>query len=126
VDELLGKGVAEQPTTKTHIRELSGRFLTEPKPHTRFSSPKQSLTFKSFVTQFKSKGVVLSLASRCLYTKTPKIFFLNGESFSVSAAQLDVLASLADTKILHGSTKVDGDILESLHQWFEDGWLVLQ
>jgi 50S ribosomal protein L16 3-hydroxylase len=125
VDELLGKGVAEKPTTKTHIRELSGRFLTDPKPQTRFFSPKHSLSYKGFVSQFKAKGVALSLASRCLYTKTPKIFFLNGESFAVSAQQLNVLASLADTKTLSGSTKVDADILESLHQWYEDGWLVL-
>jgi 50S ribosomal protein L16 3-hydroxylase len=133
VEELLGTGVAQKPVNKAHIRELSGRFLTEPKSQSVFNPPKTPLSLTAFEKRLAKTGIRLSLASRCLYSKTPHIFFLNGESFRVSASQMVVLAELGDTKQISPAntsttTKtraVDNDIVESLHQWYENGWIEL-
>jgi 50S ribosomal protein L16 3-hydroxylase len=127
VDELMGKGVAQKPATKAHVRELAGRFLTDPKNQTTFSIPAKPISELTFKKRLVEKGVRLSLASRCLYSKAPSVFFLNGESFSVSANQLKVLARLADEKLLLGSglepNALDTDLIESLYQWYENGWI---
>jgi 50S ribosomal protein L16 3-hydroxylase len=132
VNELFGSGVAEKPTNKSHIRELAGRFLTEPKTQSIFNTPKKPLSPAAFSKHVLSKGVRLSLASRCLYNKSPSVFFLNGESFAVSAAQLTLLSELADKKRLVMSSisasknhVLDNDVLESLHQWYANGWIEL-
>jgi ribosomal protein L16 Arg81 hydroxylase len=130
VDELMGKGVAEKFATKTHIRELTGRFLTEPKNHTTFVAPTKPLSEAIFAKRLIDKGVALSLASRCLYSQVPKTFFLNGESFSVSGIQLSLLAHLADTKQLGGIganlSGMDTDLMESLYQWYTTGWITIR
>jgi 50S ribosomal protein L16 3-hydroxylase len=130
VDELMGSGVAQKTATKAHIRELAGRFLTEPKNHTTFLTPPKALLEAAFAKRLIGKGVALSLASRCLYSQVPKIFFLNGESFSVSAAQLNLLAQLADNKQLGGIgtnlAAIDRDLMESLYQWYANGWITLR
>jgi 50S ribosomal protein L16 3-hydroxylase len=130
VDELMGKGVAQKPATKGHIRELAGRFLTEPKSQTTFIPPQKPLSQAGFGKHLLDKGVRLGLASRCLYSQAPKTFFLNGESFNVSASQLSTLALLADSKQLGGRgfqiAAVDADLLESLYDWYENGWITLR
>jgi 50S ribosomal protein L16 3-hydroxylase len=130
VDELMGKGVAQKSTTKTHIRELTGRFLTEPKNHTTFVAPSKALSEAIFAKRLIDKGIALSLASRCLYSQVPKTFFLNGESFSISGTQLSLLAQLADTKQLGGTganlSGIDTDLMESLHQWYTNGWITIR
>jgi 50S ribosomal protein L16 3-hydroxylase len=130
VDELMGKGVAQKPASKAHIRELAGRFLTEPKTHTTFIPPSKVVNQTIFSKSLIDKGIRLSLASRCLYSHTPKTFFLNGESFSVSTSQLNSLALLADSKQLGGkgskASAIDVDLLESLYDWYESGWILIR
>jgi 50S ribosomal protein L16 3-hydroxylase len=130
VDELMGKGVAEKPETKAHIRELAGRFLTEPKNQTTFTAPVKPVSPAAFSKSLLTKGIRLNLASRCLYSQTPKTFFLNGESFSVSTKQLNTLALLADTKQLGGKgvclVPLDADLMESFYEWYENGWITIR
>jgi 50S ribosomal protein L16 3-hydroxylase len=130
VDELMGKGVAQKPATKAHIREFAGRFLTEPKEQTIFERPSKVINQTTFSKILLDNGIRLSLASRCLYSDKPKTFFLNGESFSVSANQLNCLALLADSKRLGGkgskAAEIDVDLLESLYDWYKTGWIVIQ
>jgi 50S ribosomal protein L16 3-hydroxylase len=130
VDELLGKGVAEKPINHAHIHELTGRFLTEPKNQTVFTGPAKPLMPTVFAKGLRDKGVRLSLASKCLYTQTSKTFFINGESFSLSAKQLKVLSVLADTKTLGGQgfnmSIIDADLMESLYDWYKNGWIAIQ
>jgi 50S ribosomal protein L16 3-hydroxylase len=130
VDELMGEGVSQKPATKAHIRELAGRFLTEPKSQTIFIPPSKPVNQAAFSKHLLDKGVRLSLASRCLYSKAPKTFFLNGESFNVSSNQLSTLALLADSKQLGGKgfhiSAIDADLLESLYDWYENGWITIR
>jgi 50S ribosomal protein L16 3-hydroxylase len=130
VEELMGKGVAQKPANKAHIRELAGRFLTEPKNQTTFLSPSKPVSQTTFSKSLFDKGVRLSLASRCLYSHSPKVFFLNGESFNVSASQLSTLALLADSKQLGGEgsqiAAIDSDLLESLYDWYKNGWITIR
>lgn len=130
VEELMGKGVAQKPANKAHIRELAGRFLTEPKNQITFVPPSKPLSQTTFSKSLREKGVRLNLASRCLYSFAPKTFFLNGESFNVSASQLSTLALLADSKQLGGKgfqiAAIDADLLESLYDWYENGWITIR
>jgi 50S ribosomal protein L16 3-hydroxylase len=130
VNELMGNGVAQTPATKAHIREFAGRFLTEPKNQTTFTQPSKLVSQTTFSKKLFNKGIRLSLASRCLYSQSPKTFFLNGESFNVSANQFSSLAQLADSKQLGGKgsegAAIDIDLLESLYDWYKSGWITMQ
>jgi 50S ribosomal protein L16 3-hydroxylase len=126
-DDLFGSEAlgVRQKALRRRAYEFTGRFLTEPKPSTVFSAPKRSLTLANFKSKIARCGIRVSFASRCQYLETPSLFFINGESFSLSKAQLKALALMANEKKLTAlqCRIIDNDLLESLHEWNNFGWI---
>jgi 50S ribosomal protein L16 3-hydroxylase len=125
-----GELLSEQAPLGTRLREkaveFSGRYFTEPKSSTVFQSPSKKWSIPAFSKQIARQGLQLHIASRALYLEKPSMFFINGESFNLNRKQLAPLAKLANNKSLSTTDceKLDQDLIESLAQWMESGWLV--
>lgn len=102
-----------------------GEYLSEPKANVVFASPSRPLTFTRFLEAATKRGIRLSPKTRMLYRG--KHVFINGESFAVSRSDKTILGQLADGRKLHGESlgTASKDVLEALHIWYEDGWLLL-
>lgn len=102
-----------------------GEYLSEPKATVRFDPPPRPVTFLQFQKTIARDGIRLHRKSRMLHRGTH--IFINGESFAPNAADRKILRQLADLRQLEAtpSGKASADLLESLYQWYEDGWLDL-
>ena len=102
-----------------------GEYLTEPKATVRFDPPQRAVTFLKFQKTILRDGIRLHRKSRMLHRG--KHIFINGESFLPNAADRKILRQLADLRQLGPApvTNASADLLESLYQWYEDGWLDL-
>jgi len=56
-----------------------------------------------------------------------KHIFINGESFAVGRADKTLLCELANQRNLDKNAlqHASQDLLEALHNWYQDGWLTL-
>ncbi|MEN3365008.1 MAG: ribosomal protein 3-hydroxylase [Burkholderiales bacterium] len=111
--------------TEADMTIFLGQYLSEPKSNVFFDAPARPLTLARFAQKAAKNGVALSRKTRMLYRG--KHVFINGESFAVNAADKAALSALADKRRLEGSEAglVSQDVMEALHIWYEDGWLVL-
>ncbi|TCS36082.1 50S ribosomal protein L16 3-hydroxylase [Paucimonas lemoignei] len=102
-----------------------GEYLSEPKPNVYFRPPARPLSMARFVEAAGKRGIKLSRKTYMLYRG--KHIFINGESFSASRADKTPLLSLANDRNLPGSALNDAstDVMETLHQWYSDGWIEL-
>ncbi|HZW12440.1 MAG TPA: cupin domain-containing protein [Noviherbaspirillum sp.] len=102
-----------------------GEYLSESKANVIFACPPRPLTFPRFLQAAIKRGVSLSRKTRMLYRG--KHVFINGESFALNRIDRTVLMRLADERKLDGATVsvASKDVLEALHIWYEDGWLLL-
>ncbi|MFZ6774260.1 JmjC domain-containing protein [Undibacterium sp. SXout7W] len=121
----LSEQIAKIRFTNDDITIFLGEYLTEPKPNVYFDSPEKPLTPKRFEQAALKKGVRLSRKTMMLYKG--KHIFINGESFAVTTADKDILATLANQKNLAGSDLLGAspDAMEAFCLWYEDGWLEL-
>jgi 50S ribosomal protein L16 3-hydroxylase len=105
--------------------EFAGRFFSEPKDCTTFKAAQGAPSLARTASKITRTGVELALGTRALYCLKPKMFFINGESFSLSTRQLKSLGVLAEEKKLGPShfVDLDQDLLESIAQWCLSGWL---
>lgn len=102
-----------------------GEFLSEPKPGIVFKAPARPVNADRFVKTAARRGIRLSAKTQMLYRQ--KHVFVNGESFTVTRADKPALMALANQRRLEGeavSTASD-DVLETLYQWYQDGWIAL-
>ncbi len=112
-------------STRDDVTVFLGEYLSEPKPSVSFDAPDKPLTAARFRTQAARGGLRLHRKTRMLYRG--KYLFINGESFRAGVADLALMRRLADQRRL-GPAELAGaseDLLESLHQWHDDGWLVM-
>ena len=102
-----------------------GEYLSEPKASVYFKPPARPLTLARFIEAAGKRGIKLSRKTIMLYRG--KHLFINGESFMAGRAEKEPLLSLANTRSLAGSalTQASEDVLETLHQWYRDGWIEL-
>lgn len=110
---------------ESDIAVFLGEYLSEPKATVYFDPPDELLTPAVFNKHAKKQGVRLSSRTRMLYTG--KYIFINGESFQVNPPDGKTLRELANKRRLEGQDirNASKDVLEALHQWHEDGWLIL-
>lgn len=110
---------------ESDIAVFLGEYLSEPKTTVYFDPPDEPLTPAEFNKRAKKQGVRLSSRTRMLYTG--KYIFINGESFQVNPSDGKTLRELANQRRLEGQDirNASKDVLEALHQWHEDGWLIL-
>jgi 50S ribosomal protein L16 3-hydroxylase len=111
--------------TKEDVTIFIGEYLSEPKPNVFFDAPTRQLTLDSFIRQVSKRGITLSRKTQMLYRG--KFVFINGESFAVNRIDQPVLNTLADTRRLDATdvARASIDILEALHTWHQDGWILL-
>lgn len=102
-----------------------GEHLTEPKPSVWFSPVDKPQPLNRFIAAANKRGLRLHRKSRMLYRS--KYVFINGDSFQPGSGDRLVLQELADHRALQPATlaRASADLLDSLHQWYLDGWLVM-
>jgi 50S ribosomal protein L16 3-hydroxylase len=96
-----------------------------PKASVSFDPPPRPVTFLQFQKIIARDGIRLHRKSRMLHRRTH--IFVNGESYAPTAADRKMLRQLADHRQLAPAlvTNASTDLLESLYQWYRDGWLDL-
>lgn len=101
-----------------------GEHLTEPKPAVWFTPMDQPLPLSRFIATVQKRGLRLHRKTRMLYRS--KYVFMNGESFQPGSPDRRLLQELADQRSLEPAAlaHASADLLESLHQWALDGWLL--
>ncbi len=102
-----------------------GEYLSEPKATVSFDPPARPVSFLQFQKTLARDGIRLHRKSRMLHRGTH--IFINGESFAPNAGDRKILRQLADDRQLAPApaSKASADLMESLYQWYEDGWLDL-
>lgn len=111
--------------TDDDVAIFLGEHLSEPKANVFFDPPAHPYTRKRFLGAAIKRGVTLSRKTRMLYRG--RHVFINGESFDAGRVDRTKLALLADVRRLDGSTVASSseDVIDALHTWYQDGWLVL-
>jgi len=111
--------------TKDDVAIFLGEYLSEPKPTVFFDIPSKAVPRTRFLQMAIKRGVGLSRKTRMLYRG--RHVFINGESFVAGARDRSVLARLADTRKLlpEEVLTASDDVLDALHSWYNDGWILL-
>lgn len=111
-------------TTRDDVAVFLGEYLSEPKPSVIFDVPGKPPSPARFRAQALRDGVRLHRKTKMLYRG--KYLFINGDSFQAGGSDQALLRRLADQRELpSGALEVASeDLMESLLQWCEDGWLV--
>jgi 50S ribosomal protein L16 3-hydroxylase len=103
------------------IRRFLGMFLTEPKPHVVFTSPRRHMARTAFVRRCAARGLALDLKTRMLYSG--HTVFMNGDVFDIAGrAGLMLLKRLADERELP-SCMPDTESAALLYRWYRDGYI---
>lgn len=110
--------------TDEDIAIFLGEYLSEPKPNVFFDPPRR-MSLERFMQAVRKRGAALSRKTRMLYKG--KHVFINGESFKAGREDKRPLASLADNRQLPPEeiAGISSDVMEALHNWYEDGWIVI-
>lgn len=115
------------------ISRFLGVYLSEPKPHLVFSSPKRPFTCERFEKELKKTGCKLDLASLALFDRSR--FYLNGDEYTLENSVSSLLIVLADERRLAAET-IDKHLklltvehqkgfLSQLYRWYCDGYIHL-
>lgn len=110
---------------KNDVTVFLGEYLTEPKPNVFFEAPARRMALERFIQAAGKRGIALPGKTRMLYQG--KHVFINGESYRAEAADRQPLATLANLRHLAAQDVAEAspDVQETLHAWYEDGWVVL-
>ncbi|GGI17712.1 cupin domain-containing protein [Oxalicibacterium faecigallinarum] len=121
----IGAELNKMRFTQDDMALFLGEYLSEPKMNVSFTAPDASLSRSKFVQQANKAGVHLSRKTQMLYRK-PYVF-INGTSFEVVQADMEILGALADQRKLsaHAFALASSDVMDALHTWYADGWLLL-
>jgi 50S ribosomal protein L16 3-hydroxylase len=105
------------------VAEFLGRYLSEPKPHVRFSRPASPLARRAFERAARRAGVRLAAATGMLF-RGGRVY-INGESVAVSGRTRTCLQHLADARGLPGGASFTPAAAELLYTWYRAGYLGL-
>ncbi len=111
--------------SRSDIEIFLGEYLSEPKASVCFEPPSQPPSPKRFSSIIRQQGIRLHRKSRMLYRGG--LVFLNGESYRPARADQRLLQQLADHRTLNDIAlqRISVDLLESLYQWYRDGWITI-
>jgi 50S ribosomal protein L16 3-hydroxylase len=105
------------------VAEFLGRYLSEPKPHVRFSRPTSPLARRAFARAARRAGVRLAAATRMLFRG--RRVYINGESVAVSGRTRACLSELADARGLPAGTSFTPAAAALIYTWYRAGYLGL-
>lgn len=102
-----------------------GEYLSEPKASVVFDAPQRPLSRARFVQAAGKNGIMLSRKAQMLHCN--KNIFINGESFTVTAADRAPLLALADQRRLAANEvqSASEDVWDALYDWYCAGWILL-
>ncbi len=108
------------------VGEFLGAYLSEPKDHVDFVTQPR-LPLARFTARARKEGIVLDARTQALYDAHH--FWINGDTFEPSGTLLAWLSALADARRASGAS-IDAaaglpDLMDTLHAWYEEGWLRL-
>lgn len=115
------KAISQVRWDKEDIANFLGCYLSEPKPHIFFDAPEPELSLKKFAKAARSNGVVLDLKSQMLCHRNS--IFMNGEAVAAAHDDYPVLRALADNRELPALADCSDDLIDTLYQWYLDGYL---
>lgn len=110
---------------KEMVAEFLGVYLSEPKPHIIFSTPR-SISMQSFEKKFKANGLNLDLKSQALFYEDT--FFINGERVEMKPDWSTYLKPLADKRrllpgMLTGALLEDDRLMALFLNWYLAGYV---
>ncbi len=108
------------------VADFLGLYLTEPKSHLVFDTPK-NITLQAFEKRMKSHGLQLSFKSQLLMVNNS--YYLNGEALEFDDGSQNLLMKLADARVLsvqdisHVSNLSDA-FVAGMHDWYLAGCIM--
>jgi 50S ribosomal protein L16 3-hydroxylase len=105
------------------VREFLGSHLSEPKPHVFFTPPAAPLPADQFARRCAASGLRLDPRTQMLYSG--RQVFINGEALAADAGDMKALRALADWRSLPTTSSLDPTLIESLYQWYVDGFVLI-
>ena len=98
------------------VERFLGRYLTAPKPHVAFASPRRPLARAAFARQLRRRAIVLDLKTQMLYRGAR--LYVNGEEAGTPRG----LRTLADRR----RALVPPARADLLYDWYRAGYLHLE
>jgi 50S ribosomal protein L16 3-hydroxylase len=105
------------------ILRFLGQYLTEPKPHVRFTPAARPLAAAAFARRAAQLGVRLDLKTQMLFRG--RQIFINGERCQLGGAATRLLTRLADHRRLAAPLAADAEAAHWLYQWYRAGYIDL-
>jgi 50S ribosomal protein L16 3-hydroxylase len=105
---------------KADLSHFLGIYLTEPKAHVIFITPRK-ISKENFKSQLIKKSIKLTLQSQMLFIGDR--IYINGLALRPEADALIDLQRLADNRILPPVQSYSEHLAESLYQWYQAGFL---
>ncbi len=106
---------------RSDVAEFLGRYLSEPKPHIRFSRPAPPLARRAFDRAARRAGIELAAATAMLFRRGR--VYINGETVAASGRTRALLEALADARRLPARTSVTRAAAALLYTWYRAGYL---
>lgn len=106
---------------KADIADFLGSYLSEPKPHIYFSTPKKPYTRKQFQRSIAASGISLDL--KTLFLCHDNNVYINGIKFPVDKGSYLILRTFADNRHLPASPNLPEAMLDMLYEWYLDGYV---
>ena len=105
------------------IANFLGSYLSDPKPHIFFDTPAKPLSAARFGQALHTHNLALNLKTQMLCNGSS--VFINGESHQVGKGSYRALRALADTRLLAAGSKLTGEAMALLHEFYLDGYVEL-
>lgn len=109
--------------TEHDISEFLGTYLSTPKMDVVFDAHKK-ISFKVFIERCSRLGLSLDLKTQMLFAH--QTIFINGESFTGTEDEFNLLEKLADNRQLKPADLVlckNEQLLKQLYDWYLSGYL---
>ena len=105
------------------VANFLGSYLSEPKPHIFFDAPAKPLSAERFEQALQTRNIALNLKTQMLCHSNT--VFINGDAHQVGKGSYRVLRELADSRQLAAATKLTGEALDLLYEFYLDGYIEL-
>lgn len=102
------------------VAQFLGAYLSEPKVDVVFNTNKK-MALPVFAKKIAKIGIALDLKSQMLFSNN--IFFINGESVTMTGTAAETLKELADKRVIPAIVIEDAPLLQLLYDWYIAGYL---
>jgi 50S ribosomal protein L16 3-hydroxylase len=108
------------------VEEFTGRLLTGPKPHVRFSPPARPMSAELFLKKLRGRAGALRLALPTRALVRGASIFVNGERRIIARADLASVRALLAERALPLPVRLEAQTALVLWELYAAGWLELE